>query len=446
MKKYTILMMVGILVGLFAVTAMASVTLSLITSPDNGPSLQWLAQQFEKQNPDIKINVSIVSWETLYPRLLADLRARSGVYDIFTWDVMTAGSIHSGALDLTKFFKEHSNLVPKNYDWKDLLPLAERLGEWNGDLIGLPYYNNTMLFYYRKDLFDNPKYQKEFYNKFGRPLRVPTTWAEAVDVARFFTKKYNPNSPTRFGIALMFPTTHTMFYMFPLFFGPYRRSPDGVREFGPVNITYGDYFTSNGKPAFANKYGLMALEDMKALMPYAPDPLGSDYGQTIEYFSQGMTAMCPQWTNPYMQFKSSPALQPASEKIGIAPMPGRSVAGNWALGISKYIPLKKQIAAAKFILFATSKWATLHVLEKFGIAPIRESVLDNPEAQKAIPWVKALPAIYQTETFRPRIPQEPQLESITDVYFSEMLSGKIPMTIESLKKLAQKWEKVLSSK
>ncbi len=335
-KKYKIVLVFSLmLIGLFVAVSAAQITLSMIVSPDNGPSLREIAKQYEEQNPNVKINVSIISWETLYPRLLADLTSKTGVYDIFTWDVMTAGAIHNGALDLTKFLKSHPNLIPQNYNMNDFVPLAKKLGEWNGDLIGLPYYNNTMLFYYRKDLFSSPKYQKEFYKMFGRPLRVPTTWPEAVDVAKFFTKKYNSNSPTRFGIALMFPTTHTMFYMFPLFFGPYRKSVDGIRNFGEVNLKYGDYFTSNGKPAFANEYGLMALQDMKALMPYAPDPIGSDYGQTIEYFSQGMTAMCPQWTNPYLQFKSSPLLQPANQKIGIAPMPGNSVAGNWALGVNK---------------------------------------------------------------------------------------------------------------
>ncbi len=443
-KYYGVLIFSILLVGLFVVGSAAQITLSMIVSPDNGPSIQWLAKQYEQQNPDVKINVSVISWETLYPRLLADLTSKTGVYDMFSWDVMTAGSIHSGTLDLTTYLKDHPNVLPSNYDMNDLLPLAKQLCEWNGDMIGLPYYNNTMLFYYRKDLFNNPKYQEEFYKMFGRPLRVPTTWPEAVDVAKFFTQKYNPNSPTKFGIALMFPTTHTMFYMFPLFFGPYRKSVNGIKEFGNISLNYGDYFTSTGKPAFDNEYGLMALEDMKALMPYSPDPLGSDYGQTIEYFSQGMTAMCPQWTNPYLQFKSSPALQPADQKIGIAPMPGDSVAGNWALGVNKYISPAKQEAAVKFLLFATSKESELSVLEKFAIAPSRQSILDNPQAQEAIPWVKALPSIYQTEAFRPRIPQEPQLENITDVFFSKILGGEQPMTIQSLQNLAQQWNKVLA--
>ncbi|MGC8590411.1 MAG: extracellular solute-binding protein [Athalassotoga sp.] len=444
MSKYRVLMLVVSMIAVMTVAALAVTTISVVVSPDNGPSIQYLAQQFNQQNPDIKVDVTIISWETLYPRLLADLSAKTGIYDAFSMDVMTTGAMQSGCLDLTQYFKDHPDVIPAGYDMNDLLPLAYKLGTWNGDLIGLPYYNNTMLFYYRKDLFNNPTYQDQFYQMFGRPLRVPTTWAEAVDVAKFFTQAYNPKSPTRYGIALMFPTTHTMFYMFPLFFGPYRTSTDGIREFGPVNFNYGTYFTSDGKPAFANKYGLMAIQDMKALMPYSPDPLGSDYGQTIEYFAQGMTAMCPQWTNPYLQFASSPALQPANEKIGIAPMPGVSVAGNWALAVNKYISPEKQAAAVKFILFCTTKEAGLTVLEKFAIAPVRESILDSAEAQSIIPWVTALPSIYQTEAFRPRIPQEPQLEGITDVTFSKMLSGALPMTIDTLQSLADQWNKVLA--
>jgi len=444
MSKYRVLMLVVSMIAVMTIAALAVTTISVVVSPDNGPSIQYLAQQFMQQNPDIKVDVTIISWETLYPRLLADLSAKTGIYDAFTFDVMTAGAMQSGCLDLTKYFADHPDVIPAGYDMQDFLPSNLESTMWNGHLIGLPFSLTSMIFYYRKDLFDNPTYQQQFYQMFGRPLRVPTTWAEAVDVAKFFTQAYNPKSPTRYGIALMFPTTHTMFYMFPLFFGPYRTSPEGIREFGQVNSNYGTYFTSDGKPAFANKYGLMALEDMKALMPYSPDPLGSDYGQTIEYFAQGMTAMCPQWTIPYVQFASSTVLQPAVQKIGIAPMPGVSVSGGWGLGVNKYVSPEKQAAAVKFILFCTTKQAGLTALEQFGVAPQRESVADDLTAQSMIPWVKVLPLIAKNEAFRPPIPQEPQLDSMTDIYFSKMLSDSIPMTIQSLQSLADQWTKVLA--
>lgn len=436
--------LITVILLILSVFVMGEITVSVVACSDNADSLKWLAEEFMKKNPDIKVEVTTLSWEVLYPRILADISAKTGAFDVFNWDVMTAGAVSKGCVDLFEFMKENPDLVDSNYDMDDLLPLAKNLGIWDGKLVGFPYFNNTMLFYYRKDLFEDPKNKELFYEMFGRPLRVPTTWAEAVDVARFFTKAYNKKSPTQYGIGLMFPTTHTMFYMYLLFFGPYRRSVDGINQFGPVDLDYGDYFTADRKPAFASEFGLMALEDMKALMPYAPDPLGSDYGETIEYFSKGIVAMVPQWTNPYLQFKASPVLQPAEEKIGIAPMPGRSVAGNWALGINKFVPLEKQRAAFKFIQFATSKWADKEKLIRFAIAPVRKSTLEDPEAQTAIPWVKALPSIYADETFRPRIPQEPRLEDITNINFAKILAGELPMTIETLKDIAAQWEKVLS--
>ncbi|MGJ8454667.1 ABC transporter substrate-binding protein [Pseudothermotoga sp. U03pept] len=436
-------LLVVLVLAVLSALAFAEVTISVVACSDNADSLKWLAQEFMKKNPDIKVDVTTLSWEVLYPRILADISAKSGAFDVFNWDVMTAGAVSQGCVDLFEFIKQNPDLVDPEYDMDDLLPLAKNLGIWDGKLVGFPYFNNTMLFYYRKDLFENPKHKEEFEKMFGRPLRVPTTWAEAVDVARYFTKSFNKNSPTQYGIALMFPTTHTMFYMYLIFFGPYRRSVEGITRFGPVDLDYGDYFTSDRKPAFASDLGLKAFEDMKALMPYSPDPLGSDYGETLEYFAKGIVAMVPQWTNPYLQFKSSPALQPAEEKIGIAPMPGRSVAGNWALGINKFISQEKQRAAFKFIQFATSKWADKEKLIRFAIAPVRKSTLADVEAQKAIPWVKVLPSIYADETFRPRIPEEPRLEDISNINFAKILSGELPLTIDTLNKLAAEWEKVL---
>ncbi len=432
-----------LLVALVASMLLAQVTISVVACSDNADSLKWLAEEFMKRNPDIKVEVTVLSWEVLYPRILADIAAKSAAFDVFNWDVMTAGAVSQGCVDLFQFMKENPDLVDPNYDFDDLLPLARDLGIWDGKLVGFPYFNNTMLFYYRKDLFEDPKIKQQFEQMYGKPLRVPTTWSEAVDVARFFTKKFNRNSPTEYGIGLMFPTTHTMFYMYLLFFGPYRRSVEGINKFGPVDLDYGDYFTADRKPAFASQFGLMAFEDMKALMPYAPDPLGSDYGETIEYFSKGIVAMVPQWTNPYLQFAASPVLQPADKKIGIAPMPGRSVAGNWALGINAFTSKEKQRAAFKFIQFATTKWADKEKLIRFAIAPVRKSTLQDPEAQKAIPWVTALPSIYADETFRPRIPEEPKLEDVTNIYFAKILAGELPLTMETLQKLAAEWEKIL---
>ncbi|MCD6551946.1 sugar ABC transporter substrate-binding protein [Thermotoga sp.] len=417
-----------------------SVKISVLCSPDNADALKWLAQEFMKKNPDIQVEIVPLSWEVLYPKLLQDLRSQAGSFDAFTYDVMTTGAVSFGLVDLGEFMMQHPELVPEDYDLDDFIPqVLEESGKWQGKLVGLPFYNNTMLFYYRKDLFEDPKIKQAFKEKYGRELTLPTTWEEVVDIAEFFTKKYNKNSPTEYGIALMFPRTHTLFYMYLLFFGEYRNAPLGIMRHGTADLEYGEYFTADHKPAFNNEEGLKALEMMKRLMPYSPDPLGSDYGETIEYFNQGLVAMVPQWTGPYLIFKSTLG----EDKVGIIPMPGRSVSGQWALGINKFIPEEKKLAAFKFIVFATSKWADKNKFLKFAVAPARISTLRDPEVRAADPRVPALEVTYITQTHRPRIPEEPRLEDITVETFSKILSEELPLSMETLNDLAKKWEEIL---
>ncbi|GAB4569382.1 MAG: sugar ABC transporter substrate-binding protein [Anaerolineae bacterium] len=429
--------------GEAAPTEAGKVTLNVWASPDNGDALNEIARTFMEKNPNIEVVVTVISWEQLYAKMLSDVAAKTGAYDVATWDVMTAGALANGLEDLAQFKKDHPDLVDPNWDENDFDPTVWHVsGIWAGKNIGIPFYNNTMLFYYRKDLFNDPNLQAAFKEKYGRDLEVPKTWDETVEVAEFFTKSANPDSPTDYGIALMFPRTHTTFYMYLLWFAGYRRSEEGLAKFGELDLDYGDYFTADHKPAFASEEGLKAMQDIAKLLPFSPDPLGSDYGETLEAFSKGTVAMVPQWTNPWATWKTVEALQPFEEKVGAAVMPGgHSVGGSWALGIN--VNSKHKAEAFKFIQYATNKDNDKMKFIKFGAAPARISTLEDPEVLAADPRVPALKETYPEQAYRPRIPEEPKLEDITISTFTGMLLGEQPMTVETLQTLADQWNRIL---
>ncbi|MGQ9622107.1 MAG: extracellular solute-binding protein [Candidatus Caldatribacteriaceae bacterium] len=376
--------------------------------------------------------------------MLQDLTSGAGSFDVTTWDLMTAGAIAPGMLDLEAFAKEHPELVDPKFDDEDFIPTAKYVyGYWKDKRIGYPFYGAAMFFFYRKDLFNDPALQEKFKAHYGRNLAVPKTWQEAKEVARFFTKKFNPDSPTEYGIALMFPRTHTLFYMYLNFFGPYRRSPEGIAKFGKVDLDWGDYFTAQGEPAFDSEEGVKALQDMIDLMQYAPDPLGSDYGETLEAFGKGMVAMVPQWTACLASWKESPNLQPFEDKVGVAVMPGGTpVSGGWGLGIN--VASKNKEAAFRFIQYATSKEGDKIQWLKYRIGPTRKSVVEDSEVLADSPWLKEayVPSL-DGASHRPRIPEEPRLEDILVGTLSEVLLGQQPNTLETLEMVAREWKKVL---
>jgi len=421
-----------------------AVNLIVWSSPDNADALYELAQNFMQKNPEVKIEITPLSWEVLYPRILQDLTSSAGSFDVTTWDLMTAGAIAPGMLDLEAFVKEHPELVDPNFDDEDFIPTAKYVyGYWRDKRIGYPFYGAAMFFFYRRDLFNDSALQEKFKAQYGRDLTVPKTWQEAKEVAKFFTKKFNPDSPTEYGIALMFPRTHTLFYMYLNFFGPYRRSPEGIAKFGKVDLDWGDYFTAQGEPAFSSEEGVKALQDMIDLMQYAPDPLGSDYGETLEAFGKGMVAMVPQWTACLASWKESPNLQPFEDKVGVAVMPGGTpVSGGWGLGIN--LASKNKEAAFRFIQYATSKEGDKIQWLKYRIGPTRKSVVEDPEVLADSPWLKEayVPSL-DGASHRPRIPEEPRLEDILVGTLSEVLLGQQPNTLETLETVAREWKKVL---
>ncbi|MEN3203005.1 MAG: sugar ABC transporter substrate-binding protein [Atribacterota bacterium] len=439
----------GILVGVVSLLVMFcavawAVNLVVWSSPDNADALYELAQNFMAQNPEVQIEVTPLSWEVLYPRILQDLTSGAGSFDVTTWDLMTAGAIAPGMLDLDAFAREHPELVDPNFDDADFIPTARYVyGFWREKRIGYPFYGAAMFFFYRKDLFNDPVLQEKFKAEYGRDLAVPKTWEEAKEVAKFFTRKFNPDSPTEYGIALMFPRTHTLFYMYLNFFAPYRRSPEGIAKFGEVDLDWGDYFTATGLPAFNSEEGVRALQDMIDLMQYAPDPLGSDYGETLEAFGKGLVAMVPQWTACLASWKESPALQPFEEKVGVAVMPGGApVSGGWGLGINA--ASKNKEAAFRFIQYATSKEGDKIQWLKYRIGPTRKSVLEDPEVLADSPWLKeAYLASLEGASHRPRIPEEPRLEDILVGALSEILLGQQPNTVETLNLVADEWKRIL---
>ena len=428
--------------GAVAGSAPVSGTLNVWVVPEGADAMYDLAQSFMREYPSVRVQVTPLSWEILYARILQDVASGTGAFDVATWDVMTAGAVSRGMLDLEQFGREHPEFVLPGHDPADFDPIAWRTaGLWEGKNIGFPFYLNTMFLYYRKDLFEEPNLKAQFHQRYGYDLKVPETWAEARDVAEFFTRRSNPSSPTEYGIALMFPRTHTTFYEFLLFFGPYRRSETGLQKFGPVNFEYGDYFTADLRPAFDGPEGVAAIDTIKSLLPFSPDPLGSDYGETIEYFARGLVAMVPQWGAAWASFQASDALAPALQKVGVATMPGgHSVSGNWGLGVNA--SSRNPGAAYLFAQYATSRAADKGKFLKFGLLPTRSSTLEDPEVRTADPRMAVLGEIVATQTHRPRIPEEPRLEDVAVGTFTEILLGSVPAE-QGLRRLGEEWMRIL---
>jgi multiple sugar transport system substrate-binding protein len=432
-------------------------SLTVLSSPDCADFLKYAADEFHKMYPQVSIDVVPLSWEALYPKILHDLTSKTGAYDLFTIDVMTLGSVvEAGSMNLDDLRAKNPDLVDPDLDLKDFEPGYFGYGSiWAGSNYGLPVYPNHMFLYYRKDYFEDPKLQAKYKELTGKTLEPPKTWEDCIEVAKFFTKEKNKDSPTDYGIALMFPTTHTMMYNVLNWLGPIRQSPSGIEKYGKLDLYYGDYCTADGKVWFANEDGERAVKLIQDLLPYSPDPFGSDYGETLAQFSKGLTAMCPQWSVPYGDFVKSLAggdLMKARDIIGVTVMPGimdqgqlvrRPVSGGWAMGVNGSSKAPRE--AYLFAQFATSKRMDKVHWTKFVMPPARMSNWVDPESREVLS-----PALFDTYaesmrilSYRPRIPQEPEMERVGNPIWQDIIAGRTPTVLDGLKKLASEWQKLV---
>ncbi len=83
----------------------------------------------------------------------------------------------------------------------DFIPLLfDNFSRFDGKVWALPYKADAYIFFRRKDLFGDPAVADAFAaQNGGAALKVPETADELVATARFFTKAFNPASPTEFG-------------------------------------------------------------------------------------------------------------------------------------------------------------------------------------------------------------------------------------------------------
>jgi multiple sugar transport system substrate-binding protein len=137
----------------------------------------------------ITINVVEKPFPELFPTMVQEHIAATGALDVMdvvpAWmaDMVTQGIVEP----LDPYIEQFMNPA----DLEDFHPVYRNLMNYGGGIYGLFDDGDTFLLYYNREIFDNPEYQQEFEEEFGRPLAPPATWDEYNEVQAFLTEKGN---------------------------------------------------------------------------------------------------------------------------------------------------------------------------------------------------------------------------------------------------------------
>src|SRR6478735_9168380 len=129
--------------------ARADTTLTIATV-NNGDMIrmQGLTADFTKANPDIKLNWVTLEENVLRQKVTTDIATHGGQYDI-----LTIGTYEVPIWGKKKWLVPLDKLAA-DYDVDDLLPAIRAGLTVDGKLYAAPFYGESSMIMYRKDLFE----------------------------------------------------------------------------------------------------------------------------------------------------------------------------------------------------------------------------------------------------------------------------------------------------
>ncbi|MGP4803099.1 ABC transporter substrate-binding protein [Agrobacterium cavarae] len=368
-----------------ALSGLASAETLTIATVNNGDMIrmQGLTKEFTDKNPDIQIEWVTLEENVLRERVTTDIATNGGQYDI-----MTIGNYEVPIWAKQGWLLPLEKLGDK-YDVNDMLPSIRGGLTVEGKLYAAPFYGESAMIMYRKDLFE----------KAGLKMPENPTWEFIGDAARKITdRKADVNGiclrgKAGWGENMAFITALT-------------------NSFG------GRWFDENWKPQFDQPEWKNSLQFYVDLMKDAgPSGAASNgFNENLTLFQQGK---CGMWIDATVaaSFVSNPKDSKVADKVGYALFPTHGELknhGNWLWSWNLAIPKSSQKAesAEKFIAWATSKDYSDLVASKEGWANVppgtRTSLYKNADYEKAAPFAKTtLAAMNAADITKPTVKPVP---------------------------------------
>ena len=216
MKRYIEILITILFTGVCAIAEQKTVTICTVNNPDM-IELKKLSPKFEEKNPDIKLNWVILEENVARQRITTDVSTGSGQFDI-----VFIGLYETPLFAKRGWLRPMENL-PADYDIEDVFKSLRDGLSYQGKLYALPFYGESSMLMYRKDLLEQkglkmpeqPKYEDikkiadaltdKAKGVYGITLRGKPGWGENMGFidtlvntfgGTWFDMKWNPTLDT----------------------------------------------------------------------------------------------------------------------------------------------------------------------------------------------------------------------------------------------------------
>ena len=346
-----------------------------------------MTEQFQKQNPNIKVNLTFVAYEALHDKIVA--AAPAGTYDTVLVDVIWPAEFASKKMivDITDRFPESER--SKIFDG------ALKTTEYQGSYYGVPWILDTKYFFYNKEMLEEAG------------TAPPETWDAVVEAARALKSQ----GVVEYPLVWSWAQAEALMCDYATLLGAYG----------------GQFFDEGGKPAFNTGGGLQALEFMRMTLdeklsnPASTESLEEDVRRII---SQGEAAMALNWTYMFA-LANDPNESQVAGQIEIAHTPAGPAGApgvNGSMGIAVSNGSQNQDEAWRYIQFMTSQ-EVQNQYAKLSL-PIWKSSYEEQEVVEALPQVVPVAKEQLNDMIlRPIVPQYNQVSLDMQVEIQRALTG-----------------------
>ncbi|MCE7985050.1 MAG: extracellular solute-binding protein [Caldilinea sp. CFX5] len=402
---------------------------------DPADYLQEIGNLYEEQT-GIKVEVVQEPWGSFYDRAFTEFAAKGDSWDMIVGDSQWLGQAATQGhyVDITEFLT--SNGIDKTVTPATLTYYGE-YPTGSGSYWAYPTEGDADGWAYRKDLFENPDEQAAFKAEYGYDLAVPKTWAELLDIAKFFTR---PDAdPAMYGAAIYTQKDYDAITM----------------GFQNVMFSYGASWqnaeTNEVLGIVDSPEAIAALEYYRELYQCCSPPGLSNafFQETNDALINGQVAMAMNYF-AFFPALASEAINPHAANTGYFANPAGpngdrfAALGGQGISVISYVSPERQEAAKEFI-----KWFAQEEIQMewalTGGYTCNINVLQSQEFLDVAPFNAAFAETMQMVKDFWNIPVFAQLLEVSQ----RELSGYIvPETVEgtaadAMKRMAEGHDKIL---
>ncbi|WP_258871623.1 sugar ABC transporter substrate-binding protein [Halobacillus trueperi] len=144
-------------------------TVTVWAMGEEGKKLKEFSKDFEEKNEGLTVDVQAIPWDTAHDKLLTAVASGNGPDVVQLGTTWVPEFAEAGALlDLSEHMEDYPNFAKENYFDGSVTTM-----EHEDQVVGIPWYADTRVIYYRKDVLKEAGYEE-----------APKTWDELKDAAK----------------------------------------------------------------------------------------------------------------------------------------------------------------------------------------------------------------------------------------------------------------------